>query len=220
MRLDAYLVETNHFESRTRSKKAIKGGHVRINGQIVTKPSKLVKQEDAVEVDEGYDRPEGYFKLAHIQEITNVLQPDDLALDIGSSAGGFLLFASEIVRKIQGIEYSLHFKPQLEKIVSDNENVSIIFADAFTVDLQLLSAEKVDIILSDLTLDPPDSLKILARLFPLLKPGGRLVQVIKINHGLSRKPVIDQIVSMDFTILNVLESEKEEMYIVAKKNNQ
>jgi len=48
--------------------------------------------------------PLEYWKLKEIQEKTNIIKAGDTVLDIGSSAGGFLLFASEIASLVHGIE--------------------------------------------------------------------------------------------------------------------
>lgn len=217
MRLDAYLVDTGHFKSRGRAKQAILKGYVKVNGNIVRKPAKDVSTDDEIDVAGGMDRPVGYFKLKGIQEHTGVIKEGDMVLDLGSSAGGFLTFASGIAKTVKGIEFSKDFRSELGKVSFENKNVSVIFGDVFKIPLNELSPEKVDVILSDLTLEPSDSLKALERVLPLLKDGGRLLQVIKIKDRENRKPILGQIESMGLTIIDVLESKKEEIYIIASK---
>jgi 23S rRNA (cytidine1920-2'-O)/16S rRNA (cytidine1409-2'-O)-methyltransferase len=220
MRLDAYLVETDHFKSRARAKKAILDGHVKINGSIVTKVSKDVSVEDIIEVAEGLDKPAGYFKLKRIQEETGLIHEGDHVLDLGSSAGGFLLFASEIADNVKGMELSRQFRSELGRLAFENDRISVMFGDVFTVPLGTMSPKPVDVILSDMTLEPPDSLKALERVLPLLKEGGRLLQVIKIKNRQNRKPILGRIESMGVEIIHVMESEKEEIYIVAQKTSK
>ncbi|MBW6471061.1 MAG: methyltransferase domain-containing protein [Methanosarcinaceae archaeon] len=217
MRLDVYLVDTGHFKSRGRAKQAIIKGYVKINGNVTRKPAKDVLNEDNIDVTEGMDKPAGYFKLEYIQEQTGVIKEGDHILDLGSSAGGFLTFAAEIAKNVRGIEFSKDFRPELDNVSFENNNVSVIFGDVFKIPLNELSPEKVDVILSDLTLEPTDSLEALERMMPLLKDGGRLLQVIKIKNRENRKPILSQIESMGLTITDVLESKKEEIYIVASK---
>jgi len=217
MRLDAYLVETDHFRSRGRAKKAILGGHVKINGTIVKKPSKDVSFEDDVEVAEGLDKPAGYFKLKRIQEETGLIHENDNVLDLGSSAGGFLLFASGIAGYVKGIEFSQQFRSELGRMAFENDRISVMFGDVFTVPLEEMSPTPVDVILSDMTLEPDDALKALERVLPLLKDGGRLLQVIKIQDRQNRKPILSQVESLGLKIHKVLESKKEEIYIIASK---
>ena len=217
MRLDAYLVETSHFGSRGRAKQAILKGYVKVNGNIVKKSAKDVSTDDDIDVTKGMDHPVGYFKLKGIQEHTGLIKEGDHVLDIGSSAGGFLTFASGIAKSVKGLEFSREFRSELAKIAFENENVSVTFGDVFNIPLNELSSEPVDVILSDLTLEPADSLKALERILPLLKEGGRLLQVIKIKNRENRKPILSHIESMGLTIIDVLESKKEEIYIIASK---
>ncbi|MGP8319372.1 MAG: SAM-dependent methyltransferase [Methanosarcinaceae archaeon] len=219
MRLDAYLVETDYFSSRGRTKQAILNGYIKVNGNIIRKPAKDVSTDDCIDVAGGMDRPAGYFKLKDIQEHTGLIRKEDYVLDLGSSAGGFLTFASGIAKYVIGIEFSHVFRAELGKIDFENDNISVIFGDIFTIPLNELSVVPVDVILSDLTLEPFDSLEVLERVLPLLKDGGRLLQVIKIKDRGNRKPLLNQMKSMGLNIIDVLESKKEEIYIIAIKSS-
>lgn len=217
MRLDSYLVEMGHFKSRGRAKTAIGDGNVKVNGTVVTKVSRDVSIDDIIEVVEGLDQPQGYFKLRLVQEESGILKQGDTVLDLGSSAGGFLLFASEIAGNVKGIEFSRDFRSELGKIAYERENVEVIFGDVFTIPLKDLSEKPVDVILSDMTLEPEDSIKALARMLPLLKEGGRLLQVIKTPKKKNPKPILSRIENLGLEILQVISSEKQEIYVVAKK---
>ncbi|WP_094226615.1 SAM-dependent methyltransferase [Methanolobus psychrotolerans] len=217
MRLDAYLVEMGYFKSRGRAKTAILDGNVKVSGTIVKKPSKDISGDAEVEVGEGLDMPRGYFKLKNIQDATGIISAGDTILDLGSSAGGFLLMASEIAASVTGVEYSRDFRTELGKVVHEKENVSVMFGDVFQIPLKEMSPGQVDVILSDMTLEPEDSLEALERVLPLLKDNGKLLQVIKIEKQEDRKPIIAKVGSMGLTILEVLESEKQEIYIIAQK---
>lgn len=219
MRLDAYLVGIGHFKSRGRAKSAILAGSVKVNGVVVTKVSRDVAYGDEIEVAAGLDMPQGYFKLKKIQEESKILQPGDRVLDIGSSAGGFILFASEIAGHIKGIEFSRDFRSELGKIAYERKNVEIMFGDIFTVPLHELSEEPVDVILSDITLEPEDSVKILERVLPLLKNEGKILQVLKTPQKKNPKPLLSKIKSLGVEILQVISSEKkQEIYVIARKS--
>jgi 23S rRNA (cytidine1920-2'-O)/16S rRNA (cytidine1409-2'-O)-methyltransferase len=110
MRLDSYLVEIGNLGSRGRAKRAIVEGHVRVNNKVVAKPSHDVAYSDDIEITGGLDKPAGYWKLKDIQEKTGIIKKGDNVLDIGSSAGGFILFASEIASHVHGIEFSREFR--------------------------------------------------------------------------------------------------------------
>jgi 23S rRNA (cytidine1920-2'-O)/16S rRNA (cytidine1409-2'-O)-methyltransferase len=217
MRLDAYLVDMGHFKSRGRAKTAILAGNVKVNGTAITKASRDVSTDDIIEVTEGLDQPQGYFKLKLIQEESGILKPGDKVLDLGSSAGGFLLFASEIAGHVKGIEFSKDFRSELGKIAYERENVEIIFGDVFTVPLNLFSEEPVDVILSDMTLEPEDSIKALSRVLPLLKAGGKLLQIIKIPKKKNPKPILSKIENLGLEIQQVINPKKQEIYVVARK---
>jgi 23S rRNA (cytidine1920-2'-O)/16S rRNA (cytidine1409-2'-O)-methyltransferase len=217
MRLDAYLVEMGHFKSRGRAKNAILAGNIKVNGVAVTKVSRDVSTDDIIEVVEGLDKPQGYFKLQLVQKESGILKPGDRVLDLGSSAGGFLLFASEIAGHIKGVEFSRDFRSELGKIAFERENVEIMFGDVFTLPLKSLSEEPVDVILSDMTLEPDNSIQALSRVLPLLKEGGKVLQVIKMPKKKNPKPVLSKIENMGLEILQVISSEKQEIYVVARK---
>jgi 23S rRNA (cytidine1920-2'-O)/16S rRNA (cytidine1409-2'-O)-methyltransferase len=217
MRLDAYLVEMSHFKSRGRSKLAILAGNVKVNGIPVTKISRDVSTDDIIEVAEGLDYPKGYFKLKLVQEESGILDPDDIVLDLGSSAGGFLLFASEIAGRVKGIEFSQYFRSELKNIAYERENVEVIFGDVFTIPLNLISKELVDVILFDITLEPEDSIKALSRILPLLREDGKLLHVIKSSKRKNPKPILNKMKKLGLEIQKIIGSEKQEMYIVARK---
>jgi 23S rRNA (cytidine1920-2'-O)/16S rRNA (cytidine1409-2'-O)-methyltransferase len=92
-----------------------------------------------------------------------------------------------------------------------------MFGDVFTVPLSLLSEEPVDVILSDMTQEPEDSIEALSRVLPLLKEGGRLLQVIKIPKKKNPKPILSKIENLGLEIQQVISSEKQEIYVVARK---
>ena len=61
-RLDIWLVSNGYFSSRQIAKRAIRAGHVTING-IKTKPSKFVTGDETIEVSSvSVDFPIGYTK--------------------------------------------------------------------------------------------------------------------------------------------------------------
>ncbi|MDP2217786.1 MAG: S4 domain-containing protein [Methanolobus sp.] len=219
MRLDAYLVETGHFKSRARAKTAILEGNVSVGGIIVRKPSKDIIAGEEVRVEEGLDMPKGYFKLKKIQEATGMITENDSVLDLGSSAGGFVLYASEIAAKVRGVEFSRDFRTELKKIEYEKDNVSIVFADVFQAPLKELSPEPVDVLLIDMTLEPLDSIQALERVSPLLKTGGNLLLVIKIANIEDSHSFIEMVEDGGFRILNVIDPEQMEIYVIGEKES-
>jgi len=214
MRLDSHLVEIGNLGSRSRAKRAILEGHVRVNDKVITKPSFDVGYSDNIEISSGLDRPAGYWKLKDIQEKTNLIKNGDHVLDIGSSAGGFLLLACEIASQVHGIEFSNEFRPELEKIAHEKQNITVEFADVFTI---ASLNEIYDVLLLDITVSPLSSIKALENVFPSLKKGGRLLQVLKLPKGSEKEPILAKLTSMGFEIQQVIEAEKQEAYVIARK---
>ncbi len=199
MRIDEWLHARGFFESRNRAKIAIKKGLVLVNGRKV-KPSYNVRGDESIEILTG-DYPAGYYKLKELDAIWNIFTGDETVLDLGSSAGGFLLYASERARVVFGIEYSREFEKSLRKIEKERDNVRVFIADVFTFETTILP--DLDVILCDLTLDPEDALKALSRFLSKLKKGGKIVFVSK---G-------DKLDVENLRVLDVLgSSEKKEWY--------
>jgi 23S rRNA (cytidine1920-2'-O)/16S rRNA (cytidine1409-2'-O)-methyltransferase len=214
MRLDSHLVEIGILGSRGRAKRAITEGQVRVNDQIITKSSFDVGYSDKIEIMSGMDRPAGYWKLKDIQEKTDLIKTGDRVLDIGSSAGGFLLFASEIASHVYGIEFSQEFRPELEKITHEKPNVTVEFSDAFII---TLPNGIYDVLLIDITVSPLSSIKALENVYPSLKKGGRLLQVLKLSKKSEKDTILAKLTSMGFEIEQDIESKKQEAYIIARK---
>lgn len=214
MRLDSYLVQTGYFSSRGRAKRAITEGHVRVNAQVIAKPSYDVAYSDKIELTQGLDKPAGYWKLKEIQEKTNIIKQGDNVLDIGSSVGGFLLFASEIALHIHGIEFSPEFHSELGRITHERSNVTVEFGDVFTMPFE---KEKFDVLLLDITASPLSSIKALGNVLPALKSGGMLLQVLKLPEESEKEHIQQKLSSMGLEIIETLEPEKKEVYIIARK---
>ncbi len=176
MRLDVVLVKRGYFTSRQRAKEAIKRGMVVVNGAVIRKPSTNIEPDAEIRVlcDE---RPRGYWKLKEIDERLKIFKGNEIVLDLGSSAGGFLLYASEKAKLVYGIEFSIEFSEILRKIEGERRNVRVFIEDAFRFDISLLP--ELDLILNDLTLPFSSSIKALKRFTPKLKRSGRILFVHK-----------------------------------------
>jgi 23S rRNA (cytidine1920-2'-O)/16S rRNA (cytidine1409-2'-O)-methyltransferase len=212
-RLDEFLVSEGYIASRSRAQHFIERGLVKVNGVVVTKKSKKVEPGSRIEIGEA-DRPEGYFKLKGIQEQTGLIHPGDTVLDIGSSAGGFLIFASGIASKVVGIEYSKEFMPQLATVTKEHPNVSVLFADAFNMDLAMLG-DGFDVILNDMTVEPSASIDITARFLPLLKDDGRVMQVLKLDKIKDVEQFLKLLEEKGLQIVKVISPPKKEAYVIA-----
>lgn len=215
MRLDKLLVLKGYFSSRSKAKEFIKKGFVRINGRTITKPSAEVDLSAEIEVL-AEERPRGYWKLKELDESWNIIKEGNVVLDLGSSAGGFLLYASEKVGmdgRVYGIEFSKEFEKELRRIERERKNVKVFIEDAFKFDISKL--EPLDVILSDLTLDPVSAFKATSRFVSLLKPKGLILFVMK--TGLEfEEPDFGEL-----EIVDVRDSgDRQERYYLLRKNHQ
>ncbi|MBW6518816.1 MAG: methyltransferase domain-containing protein [ANME-2 cluster archaeon] len=220
MRLDAFLVEQGLVASRGRAKRAILSGQVFVDGKLVFKPSTRIGYNNDIKIMENTDVPAGYLKLRTIQQQTQFIHPGDTVLDLGSSAGGFILFASEIAGNIIGIEFSDECMPSLEKVTALHDNVQVIKGDIFNIPLTSLSERPVDVILNDITVEPEDSIKVLERILPLLKPGGRILQVLKLGDRSGLKEHIKRMEGIGLSIQHMIEPEKREVYVIAVRKGE
>ncbi len=175
MRIDRWLHVNGYFESRSRAKLAVKKGLVLVNGRRV-KPSYDVRGDEVIQVL-AESRPAGYYKLMELDRAWNIFSEEDVVLDLGSSAGGFLAYAAERANRVMGIEFSKEFIEQLQKVREEFDNVEVIIGDVFKLDVSAMP--EFDVILVDLTLEPEDSLRALLRFSSKIKPGGRVLFVSK-----------------------------------------
>jgi 23S rRNA (cytidine1920-2'-O)/16S rRNA (cytidine1409-2'-O)-methyltransferase len=184
-RLDVWLVETGQFSSRQAAKRAIKDGLVIVNGRKC-KPSTQVSEKDKIELlSTEADVPQGFQKLKELDErLQNKLVCNACtALDIGSSAGGFLIYLAEKGANVVGIEVSKRFTEELHAIIDKYPKTSVIFADAFEIDSTIIANEgQLDLLLVDVTTEPKGTLKLIEKFTSLLKKEGRMLAAFKSNH--------------------------------------
>ena len=91
IRLDVALVECGLAASRERARALILAGHVRVDGQVVSKAGAPVALDARVELD-APDHPyvgRGGIKLAHALDAFAIDPAGRRALDVGASTGGF-----------------------------------------------------------------------------------------------------------------------------------
>src|SRR5688500_15950697 len=91
MRLDLFLVHRGYFATRARARDAILRGTVTVDGRSALKPSQNVEGEAAISVNDGAIRyvSRSALKLVHALDHFGIDAAVDLALDLGTSTGGF-----------------------------------------------------------------------------------------------------------------------------------
>jgi 23S rRNA (cytidine1920-2'-O)/16S rRNA (cytidine1409-2'-O)-methyltransferase len=89
-RADLMLAEKGHAASRTEAQAAIRAGLVKVDGEVLTKPSKSIADDAAIE----YQKPHpfvsrGGIKLAAALDHFQLSSEGLTCLDLGASTGGF-----------------------------------------------------------------------------------------------------------------------------------
>ena len=90
-RLDAYLVAVGAAGGREKAKEIIEAGYVTVNGIAVTKASRRIAPTDAVVCTAPAQKyvGRGGYKLERAIEAAGLSLTDAVAMDVGSSTGGF-----------------------------------------------------------------------------------------------------------------------------------
>jgi len=94
MRLDEYLVKKGLVDSRNKAKELIKNKKVKVDGEIITKPSFKIEKGE-VEILEKVYVSRAAWKLKNYLEKYNISFEGKSVLDVGSSTGGFSEVALE-----------------------------------------------------------------------------------------------------------------------------
>ena len=220
-RLDVWLVDTGHFSSRQLAKRAIKEGNVIVDGKTC-KPSTNVTGDENIEIlTDTANMPMGYLKLEKLDKLMDgrLVETPCVALDIGSSAGGFLLYLQRKGARAIGIEVSDRFSKKLREITDTYPEISVIFADAFSIEpLSILSEGKLDLLLIDVTTDRDGTLNLISRFSFLLRNGGKLLAAFKVeNQPDIVLQVIESINKMGFKQIKTfhLDDSRQEVHITA-----
>jgi 23S rRNA (cytidine1920-2'-O)/16S rRNA (cytidine1409-2'-O)-methyltransferase len=220
-RLDVWLTEQGLFSSRQVAKRAIRAGGVTVNGKLA-KPSTWISGKEEVLVnDRASNTPQGYSKLMAIESTLDIqlASPGILALDIGSSAGGFLTYLAEKGAKAIGLEYSEDFVVQLSKISETFPDVSVLMCDAFEVDPMIVCGpNELDLLLVDVTTNPDNTITLTKRFTPLLKRGGMIVAAMKVKPTSEELQVLqDKLVELGYGEIQkvVLDQSRQEVHLIA-----
>jgi len=146
MRLDKYLMQNRYFDSRNKADEAIKNEKIRINGNIVKKSSYKVNEDDKIEVLGESFVSRAAWKLKNYIDKYNIDVKNKLALDIGSSTGGF----SEVlllngIKKVVCVDVG---KNQLHDKIR-NDKRSEVYEETDIREFEY--SDKFDIVVSDVS---------------------------------------------------------------------
>lgn len=160
-RIDVVLVERGFFETREKARRAVMAGVVFLGTERVAKPSQTVAEgrEEAIVVkarDHAVSR--AYYKLKKAFDLFGVDAADRIAIDVGSSTGGFSqLLLERGCRKVYAVDcgtnqlhYSLRSDPRIE--VMEKTNARFLEAERFAAAPPDLAVMDVSFISSTLLL--------------------------------------------------------------------
>jgi 23S rRNA (cytidine1920-2'-O)/16S rRNA (cytidine1409-2'-O)-methyltransferase len=177
IRIDQLLVERGLAESRTRAQALIMAGQVLLGDKRADKPGQQVA-DDAKLTVKGQDHPwvsRGGVKLAHALEVFGIDVAGAVAIDVGSSTGGFtdVLLSKGAVRVYavdsgtNQLAWRLRQDPRV--IVQEQTSARILTAEHIPEPVDLIVCDASFISLS----------KVLERPMTFAQKGAQLVALIK-----------------------------------------
>ncbi len=186
-RLDQLLVERGLAESRTRAQALIMSGNVLVAGKPVDKAGHSVAQDVEI-ILKGRDHPwvsRGGLKLVHALEHFAIDPTGLVAMDVGSSTGGFtdvlLTNGATRVYAVDSGTNQLAWKlRQDERVIVHEQTSARILTSAHI-------PEPIDIIVCDASFI--SLAKVLERPLSFAAPGARLVALIKPQFEAGRADV-------------------------------
>ncbi len=187
IRLDQLLVERGLAESRTRAQALVMAGHVILGEKKCDKAGQQVAYDADVTVI-GRDHPwvsRGGIKLDHALTEFNIDVSGAVAMDVGSSTGGFtdvlLTKGAARVYAVDSGTNQLAWKLRQDTRVIVHEQTSARILDATHI------PEPVDIIVCDASFI--GLAKVLERPLTFAKPGAQLIALIKPQFEAGRDEV-------------------------------
>ena len=156
MRLDLYLTKHHNIQSRNKAQELIKAKKIKINGNIIIKPSFKIDGEDInLEIlEEEFYVSRSAKKLKYfLEEYPNIKIENKVALDIGSSTGGFtqilLKYNAKNITCVDVGSNQLHktLKENQKLIICENTDIrkfkSNIKYDIITCDVSFISIHNI-----------------------------------------------------------------------------
>lgn len=186
-RLDQLIVDRGLAESKTRAQALVMAGHVYIADAKAQKPGQQIAEDAEISV-KGSDHPwvsRGGIKLAHALNTFDIDVTDAIAIDVGSSTGGFtdVLLSNGALRvyAVDSGTNQLAWKLRQDPRVIVHEQTSArILTDAHI-------PEAVDIIVCDASFI--GLAKVLERPLSFARSGAQLIALIKPQFEAGRDEV-------------------------------
>jgi 23S rRNA (cytidine1920-2'-O)/16S rRNA (cytidine1409-2'-O)-methyltransferase len=183
-RLDILIHKRALVESRKIASDLIKAGKVFVNGEVVIKPSKEFHEDSEVEISElpKYVSRAG-LKLEKALDTFNIDVKSKIALDVGSSTGGFTdCLLQKGIRKVYAVDVGTN---QLhEKIKSDERVISFEQTDIRKIENL---PEKVDLVVIDVSFISLEL--ILPSVKKFLKDNGKIIVLVKPQFEVGKEKI-------------------------------
>lgn len=190
IRLDTLLVERGLAASRERARALVLAGSVRVDGRPAPKAGTMVAPDSEITVT-APDHPyvgRGGLKLAHALDTFQIDVTDAIALDIGASTGGFtdvlLRRGAAHVLALDVGHGQLDWKLRSDPRVTVLERVNARFLAPYQLPESTRCFDIVTIDVSFISLA-----HILPVVPPLLRPGGRVIALVKPQFEAGRAEV-------------------------------
>ena len=187
IRLDQLLVERGLAESRTRAQALVMAGHVSVGDVKALKPGQQIASDAEVSV-KGSDHPwvsRGGIKLAHALQEFGVDVVGMIAIDVGSSTGGFTdVLLTNGAAKVYAVDSGTN---QLAWRLRQDERVIVHEQTSARILTETHIPEPVDLVVCDASFI--GLAKVLERPLTFAKPGAQLLALIKPQFEAGRAEV-------------------------------
>lgn len=207
MRLDQELVLRGLASSRTEAQELVEEGHVRVNGEVCIKQSRIVYETDDLQVEGGRQYvSRGGKKLEGALSHAGIDPKGMVVLDVGSSTGGFtdcLLQrgASSVVAVDVGTD-QLHGSLRKDARVTLHEQTDI---------REFISDTRFDLVVGDLSFIPLEY--VVPSIARLSAPGTLILFLIKpqfeVGKGNTKKGIVRNEELYDGVLERIKESFEE-----------
>ena len=148
MRLDQYIKERFNIQSRNKANELIKSNKIKVNNQIINKPSYEVNEYSDIEIlEEDFYVSRAAYKLKYfLEEIPKLKLENKNALDIGSSTGGFTqILLEQNIKHVTCVDVGSN---QLHERIKDRDKITF-FENTDIRDFE--SIEAFDIVTCDVS---------------------------------------------------------------------
>ena len=150
MRLDLYLTKNFNIQSRNKANELIKASKVKVDNKIISKASFIVEENMNIKLlEEDFYVSRAAYKLKYFLDEIKIDLQDKIALDIGSSTGGFTqILLEHQIKKVICVDVGsnqLHERIKNDERIEFFENCDIrdfkseICFDIVTCDVSFIS---------------------------------------------------------------------------------